>query len=166
MKIVNKRIDKLYREYPMDTDKEFRKYTIIWDFWYLTLGRSLKFFDIVNNSKISTLYKELVDNGFIGSETNIYHFGILFGIPLHESETPFKQIRWLKNGQLFRYFFHWLFSESKEASGYKSEKLWASLLFNDRYGKEYKMQEANKARLIEPDFSQLKGILTRFREEQ
>lgn len=166
MKILNERIGKLFNEYPINTGKEFRRFTIIWDLKDLTMGYSLIFCDIVNNSKISTLYKELVDNGFIGGETNIYHFGVLFGIPLHESKTPFKQIRWLKNGQLFRYFFYWLFSENEEVRIYKTGKLWASLLFNDRYGKEYKMQEANKTRLIEPDFSQLKGILTRFREEQ
>lgn len=76
---------------------------------FLIKGTEFNFAQIPANDKTEILLTELKDQGFISNDTQIEHFRVIFGIPLHKSKTPFKPIKWEKNQQLLRYFIYTLF---------------------------------------------------------
>lgn len=61
-------------------------------------------FQLPIDNKARRLYENLIDGGFIGSETRIEDFCVILGRYLSHTELPFRQIRWMKDLQLFRMF--------------------------------------------------------------
>lgn len=76
---------------------------------FLIKGTEFNFAQIPADDKTAILLTELKAHGFISNDTQIEHFRVIFGIPLHKSKTPFEPIKWKKNEQLLRYFIYTLF---------------------------------------------------------
>lgn len=91
------------RDMPM-SDMSMREYI-----QFLIKGTEFNFAQIPANDKVAILLTGLKDYGFISNDTQIEHFRVIFGIPLHKSKTPFEPIKWRKNQQLLRYFIYTLF---------------------------------------------------------
>ena len=73
---------------------------------FLIKGTEFNFAQIPANDKTEILLTELKNYGFISNDTQIEHFRVLFGIPLHKSKTPFRPVKWEKDRQLLRYFIY------------------------------------------------------------
>ena len=78
---------------------------------FLIKGTEFNFAIIPANDKTAILLTELKDQGFISNDTQIEHFRVIFGIPLHKSKTPFEPIKWKKDKQLLRHFIYSLFPQ-------------------------------------------------------
>lgn len=102
------------RDMPM-SDMSMREYI-----QFLIKGTEFNFAQIPANDKVAILLTGLKIYGFISNDTQIEHFRVIFGIPLHKSKTPFEPIKWRKNQQLLRYFIYTLFPK---------ETLWGTGMF-------------------------------------
>ena len=71
---------------------------------FLIKGTNFHFAQIPSNDKTAILLARLKEYGFVSVDTRLEHFRVIFGIPLHKSDTPFEPIKWKKNRQLLRYF--------------------------------------------------------------
>lgn len=98
--------------------------------YFLTKGNDFSFAQLPADDKTAILFEALKEHGFISNDTQIEHFRVLFGIPLHKSKTPFEPIKWKKNQQLLRYFIYTLFPQ---------ETLWGTGMFAIRklFANEY-----------------------------
>lgn len=127
---------------------------------FLTKGNNFHFALIPTNDKTAILFTELKAHGFISNDTQIEHFRVIFGIPLHKSKTPFKPIKWEKNQQLFRFFIYTLFP---------NETLWNDggfaipRLFTNRFDEPLLIPQSDQKRLKQSsDYDTLSTILTNF----
>ena len=127
---------------------------------YLIKGTNFCFAQIPSNDKTATLLGQLKEYGFISIDTTIEHFRVIFGIPLHKSNTPFKPIRWEKDRQLLRYFMYTLFpNETLRGMG----RYTVPHLFADKHGEPMTMPQSDKKRLEgSPYYDTLNTILTNF----
>ena len=95
----------------------------------------------------------------ISEDTTIEHFMVIFGIPLHKSNIPFRPIKWRKNKQLLRYFVSSIFHK---------EMLWGNgilllPLFADKYGEHIILPQSDQARLkTSADFDKLHSLLKNY----
>lgn len=78
---------------------------------FLIKGTEFNFAQIPANDKVAILLTELKNYGFISNDTQIEHFRVIFGIPLHKSKTPFEPIKWKKSQLLLRHFIYTLFPQ-------------------------------------------------------
>lgn len=128
--------------------------------YFLTNGHNFSFAQLPMNDKTAILFEELKEYGFISNDTQIEHFRVIFGIPLHRSKVPFKPIKWEKNQQLFRFFIYSLFPK---------ETLWNDGLFGipclfvNEHGEPLYIPRSDKKRLEQSsDYDTLNTILTNF----
>lgn len=129
---------------------------------YLTKGVDFYFAQIPTNDKTALLLEDLKKGGFVSSDTNIEHFRVLFGVPLHKSRTPFEPIKWRKNKQLLRAFIYTLFP--KETIWYAGLFAIPSL-FADKNGTAIYLPQSDKKRLEQSsDYNTLKELLKKFNE--
>lgn len=96
-------MDVIHQKYN-NTHSDMREYIN-----FLIKGTEFNFAIIPANDKTAILLTELKDQGFISNDTQIEHFRVIFGIPLHKSKTPFEPIKWKKDKQLLRHFIYSLF---------------------------------------------------------
>ena len=123
----------------------------------LTCGMKFKFAKLPNNDCTAVLLNNLKNGGFVAKDTELCHFRVLFGIPLHESETPFKPIRWLKNKQLLKFFATELFDDNVLREFKR--------LFADRYNKPAKFPNRDISRLLySADYEPLRHIVEKFKK--
>lgn len=130
---------------------------------YLIKGTEFNFAQIPRNDKTAVLLTQLKEYGFISNDTQIEHFRVVFGIPLHKSKTPFVPIKWRKNQQLLRYFIYALFPQ---------EALWGTgmfaipKLFANEHGELLStMPQSDKKRLMQSaDYETLNKLLKEFNE--
>lgn len=127
---------------------------------FLIKGTEFNFAQIPADDKTAILLTELKAHGFISNDTQIEHFRVIFGIPLHKSKTPFKPVKWEKNQQLFRFFIYTLFP---------NETLWNDGrfaipgLFTNKYGEPLLIPQSDQKRLKQSsDYDTLSTILTNF----
>lgn len=128
---------------------------------FLIKGTEFNFAQIPANDKTEILLRELKNHGFISNDTQIEHFRVLFGIPLHKSKIPFRPVKWEKDRQLLRYFIYTLFTK---------ETLWGTgrfaipHLFANKYGEPLStIPQSDKKRLEQSSYyDTLKMILTNF----
>ena len=122
----------------------------------LTCGMEFKFAKLPDNDCTAALLDSLKKGGFVSQDTLLCHFRVLFGIPLHKSETPFRPIRWLKNKQLLKFFATEIFEENVLRE-FKS-------LFADKYNKPAKFPNRDTNRLIySADYNLLCDIVEMFK---
>lgn len=98
-------MDVIHQKYN-NTHSDMREYIN-----FLIKGTEFNFAIIPANDKTAILLTELKDQGFISNDTQIEHFRVIFGIPLHKSKTPFEPIKWKKDKQLLRHFIYSLFPQ-------------------------------------------------------
>ena len=128
-------------------------------FQLLTKGTDFSFAQLPPDNKITTLLQGLKNEGFISEDTTIEHFMVIFGIPLHKSNIPFRPIKWRKNKQLLRYFVSSIFHK---------EMLWGNgifllPLFADKYGEHIILPQSDQARLkTSADFDKLHSLLKNY----
>ena len=130
---------------------------------YLIKGIGFCFAQIPSNDKTAILLEQLKEYGFVSMDTTIEHFRVIFGIPLHKNNTPFKPIKWKKNRQLLRYFVYTLFPK---------ETMWGTgqfaipHLFANKHGEPIKViPQSDKKRLeYSSDYENLKDLLKKFNE--
>ena len=129
---------------------------------FLIKGTNFHFAQIPSNDKTAILLAELKERGFVSKDTKIEHFRVIFGIPLHKSDTPFEPIKWEKNRQLLRYFIYTLFP---------NETLWGTgtfavpHLFANKHGEPIRMPQSDKKRLeCSSDYEKLIDLLKCFNE--
>ena len=129
---------------------------------FLIKGTNFHFAQIPSNDKTAMLLAELKEHGFVSTDTKIEHFRVIFGIPLHKSDTPFEPIKWKKNRQLLRYFICTLFP---------NETLWGTgmfavpHLFANKHGEPMLMPQSDKKRLeCSSDYEKLIDLLKCFNE--
>ena len=128
---------------------------------FLIKGTDFNFAQIPANDKTEILLTELKNHGFISNDTQVEHFRVLFGIPLHKSKTPFEPIKWKKNKQLLRYFIYTLFPQ---------ETLWGTgmcaipKLFANEYGETLlTLPKSDKKRLeTSASYETLSKLLKKF----
>ena len=82
----------------------------------------------------------------MSGDTDIVYFRVLFGVPIHKDNTPFKPVRWMKNTQLLRYFVYSVFPR-ETIVGYG--RFIAARLFVGRNGKSVILPNSDKERLIQ-----------------
>lgn len=148
-------MDVIHQKYN-NTHSDMREYIN-----FLIKGTEFNFAQIPANDKTEILLTELKNYGFISNDTQIEHFRVLFGIPLHKSKTPFRPVKWEKDRQLLRYFIYTLFPK---------ETLWGTgsfaipHLFANKHGEPlYTIPQSDKKRLEQSsDYDTLKVILTNF----
>lgn len=128
--------------------------------YFLTKGHNFSFAQLPTNDKTAILFGELKEHGFISNDTQIEHFRVIFGIPLHRSKIPFKPIKWEKNQQLFRFFIYSLFPEETLLG---DGLFGVPYLFTNKLGKPLHIPGSDKKRLEQSsDFDALNTILTKF----
>lgn len=120
---------------------------------FLTKGVKFQFAKLPNNDYTAVLLDGLKKGGFVSRDTKLCHFRVLFGMPLHESETPFEPIKWLKNKHLLHYFAKYLFGDK----WYRFKDLFA-----DRHGDPVKFPHPDKQRLISTDYDMLCELLNNY----
>ena len=130
-------------------------------FEYLIHGVDLNFIQIPPSDKTAVLLDELKKNDFISNDTRLAHFRVLFGIPLHNTNTPFENIKWRKNKQLLFYFLRCMFPKETEMT---LSRL-CFLFFANKHGEKGFLPIFNKKRLEQSsDYEPLCEILKRFNE--
>lgn len=129
---------------------------------FLIKGTNFHFAQIPSNDKTAILLARLKEYGFVSVDTRLEHFRVIFGIPLHKSDTPFEPIKWKKNRQLLRYFIYTLFP---------NETLWGTgtfavpNLFANKHGEPILMPQSDKKRLeCSSDYEKLMNLLKCFNE--
>ena len=129
---------------------------------FLIKGTNFHFAKIPSNDKTAILLAGLKEYGFVSVDTRLEHFRVIFGIPLHKSDTPFEPIKWKKNKQLLRYFIYTLFP---------NETLWGAgmfavpHLFANKHGEPILMPQSDKKRLeCSSDYEKLMNLLKCFNE--
>lgn len=145
------------RDMPM-SDMSMREYI-----QFLIKGTEFNFAQIPANDKTEILLTELKNHGFISNDTQIEHFRVIFGIPLHKSKTPFEPIKWRKNHQLLRYFIYTLFpKETLLGIGMFA----IPKLFANEHGEPLStMPQSDKKRLQQSaDYETLNKLLKEFNE--
>lgn len=128
---------------------------------HLKKGVDFHFAKLPPNDKTVLLLAGLKENGFVSSDTTIEHFRVIFGIPLHKSNTPFEPIKWRKNKQLLRFFIYSLFP--KETLLFHGRAVF--MLFADLHGSHTNIPKADKKRMeSSADYETLKNLLNNFNE--
>ena len=114
------------------------------------------------HDKTSILLNTLKEHGFISKDTRLEHFRVIFGIPLHTTQTPFEKIKWKKNKQLLRYFVYTIFPEN---TVWTKGRYLVPLLFADEHGKSISLPKSDKQQLeTSSDFPTLSQLLKNFYE--
>ena len=128
--------------------------------YFLTKGNDFSFAQLPADDKTAILFEALKEHGFISNDTQIEHFRVIFGIPLHRSKIPFKPIKWEKNQRLFRFFIYSLFPEE---TLFGDGLFGIPCLFTNKLGKPLHIPGSDKKRLEQSsDFDALNTILTNF----
>lgn len=126
----------------------------------LTQGIEYGFATMPLHDKTSVLLNDLKKYGFVSTDTRIEHFRVIFGIPLHKSNTPFEPIKWKKNRQLLRYFICTIFPQN---TTWSKGRYLVPLLFADKHGKEISLPQSDIQRLrLSTDFTRLENLLKDF----
>lgn len=128
---------------------------------HLTVGTLFCFAKLPDNDRTAVLLNDLKRNGFVAEDTKIEHFRVIFGIPLHRSQTPFEPIKWLGNKQLFRFFIcnvfphKFLLDEGRRI---------LPVLFADKHGEPLGIPQSDKKRLeYSSGYGCLKELLKNFK---
>lgn len=129
---------------------------------FLVAGVPDIFAELPENDKITQLMDDLKNGGFIDKNTRIEDFSVLFGIPLKEKNTPFNPIRWIKNGQLLRYFVYNIFPHGSIVVGYYTPFI-VDRLFVNKYKKRFILPHSDKGRLKGQDFEMLIELINKFK---
>lgn len=112
------------------------------------------------HDKTSILLNALKEHGFISKDTKLEHFRVIFGIPLHTTQTPFEKIKWRKDRQLLRYFVYEIFPKN---TLWTKGRYLVPLLFADKYGESISLPQSDKQRLVtRSDFAMLSQLLKDF----
>ena len=127
---------------------------------FLTGGVPDIFAELQENDKIGKLMNGLKKEGSIDKDTRIEDFRVLFGIPLREKDTPFNPIRWIKSGQLLRYFVYSIFPH-ENIVGYI--RFIVARLFVNRYMKMFVLPNSDKGRLKGADFAVWVELINKFK---
>lgn len=128
---------------------------------FLVSGVSLRCAQFPAHDNVAELLEGLKKGGFVSGDTDIVYFRVLFGVPIHKDNTPFKPVRWMKNTQLLRYFVYSVFPR-ETIVGYG--RFIAARLFVGRNGKSVILPNSDKERLIQSaDFGNLEKLINRFK---
>jgi len=128
---------------------------------FLVSGVSLRCAQFPAHDNVAELLEGLKKGGFVSGDTDIVYFRVLFGVPIHKDNTPFKPVRWMKNTQLLRYFVYSVFPR-ETIVGYG--RFIATRLFVGRNGKSVILPNSDKERLIQSaDFGNLEKLINRFK---
>lgn len=130
---------------------------------FLIKGTEFKFARIPSNDKTAVLLTELKKHGFVSNDTQIEHFRVIFGIPLHKSKTPFEPIKWKRNQQLLRFFIYTLFP-NETLLGIRA--LTIPQFFANEFGEPLSsMPQSDKKRLEQStEYATLNELLKKFNE--
>lgn len=128
---------------------------------FLVSGVSLCCAQFPTHDNVAELLEGLKGGGFVSGDTNIVYFRVLFGVPIHKENAPFKPIRWMKNGQLLRYFVYNVFP--REAIGVQHYFI-VPRLFANKYGEKAHLPQSDKKRLAQSaDFGVLEELINKFK---
>lgn len=131
---------------------------------HLTSGTYFSFAKLPDNDRTAVLLNDLKTNGFVAENTKIEHFRVIFGIPLHKSQTPFEPIKWLRNKQLFRFFICNIFPHKFLL---EEDGRILPVLFADKYGEPLSIPQSDKKRLkYSSGYDSLKELLKKFKAVQ
>lgn len=154
-------VDLFYLNDSLQREREKPLHDIRSYFQLLTKGTDFGFAQLPSNNKIASLLQGLKDEGFVSKDTTIEHFMVIFGIPLHRNNTPFKPIKWRKNKQLLRYFVFSIFHEEMLLGN----GVLLPSFFANKYGEHITLPQSDKTRLkTSADFDSLHSLLKNYNE--
>lgn len=134
---------------------------IIKELDFLVSGVSLRYAQFPAHDNVAELLEGLKKGGFVACDTDIVYFRVLFGVPIHKDNTPFKPVRWMKNAQLLRYFVYSVFPRDTIAT---YGCFIVARLFVDRNKKSTILPHSDKERLIQSaDFEALEELINKFK---
>lgn len=128
---------------------------------FLVSGVSLRCAQFPAHDKVAELLEGLKKGGFVSGDTDIVYFRVLFGVPIHKDNTPFKPIKWMKNAQLLRHFVYSVFPRGTIAA---YGRFIVARLFANRYGESAILPNSDKERLTQStDFDTLEELINKFK---